>query len=109
MHKFYVNNKIIVNLFIAYERLACKAPAEFTLIAPATFPEDVPFSIALTSDEYDPWTETSHKFRFYEQPLLVKCDPCEVEVGTISEVLVWADENSQFFEPVPSTRPTDAD
>jgi hypothetical protein len=39
----------------------------------------------------------------------VKCDPCEVEVGTISEVLVWADENSEFFEPVPASRPTDND
>lgn len=71
---------------------------------PSAFPEDVPFSIALTSDEYDPWTETSHKFRLYEQPILVKCDPCDVEVGTISEVLVWADENSQFFEPVPANK-----
>jgi hypothetical protein len=57
----------------------------------------VPFSIALTNDEYDPWTETSHKFRFYVQPILIKCEPCEVDVGTITEVLVWADEGTEFF------------
>jgi hypothetical protein len=64
----------------------------------------VPFSIALSSDEYDPWTETSHKFRFYDQPVLVRSDPQEVEVGTIQEVLVYADEGSQFFEPLPTNK-----
>ena len=93
MLRFYV---IIIcfNLILAFERLACKAPAAFTLTPPDAFPIDVPFSIALTNDEYDPWTESSHKFRIYENPMLVKCDPCEVEVGTITEVLVWADEGS---------------
>jgi len=70
-------------------------------LAPATLPEDVPFSIALNTDENDPWTETSHKFRFYDHPVLIRAEPTEVEVGTIQEVLVFADENSEFFEPVP--------
>ncbi len=109
MLKSCVRQPFFLNSFVAYERIVCKAPQDFILTIPATFPEDVPISIALTSDEYDPWTETSHKFRFYEQPVIVKCDPCEVEVGTISEVLVWADENSEFFEPVPASRPTDND
>ena len=95
----------MINIYIAYERLACRAPEEFKLVAPAQFPEDVPFSIALTSDEYDPWTETSHKFRFYEQPNIAKTEPNEVEVGTITEVLVWADEGSEFFDPVPVNKP----
>lgn len=63
----------------------------------------------MTSDEFDPWTETSHKFRFYDQPVLIKCDPCEVDVGTVSEVLVWADENAEFFEPVPINKPNEAE
>ena len=90
------------NYILAFERIVCKAPADYKPSEPGTFPEDVPLSIAFTSEENDPWTETSHKFRFYEQPIIVKCDPCEVDVGTIREVYVWADENSQFFEPVPS-------
>ena len=76
---------------------------------PSTFPEDVPFSVALTSDEYDPWTETSHKFRLYDQPVLIRSDPMEVEVGTITEVLVWADENSEFFDPVPLNKPSESE
>ena len=89
-------------LFLAYERLVCKAPVDYKPSPPGIFPEDVPLSIALSNDEYDPWTETSHKFRFYEQPIIVKCEPCEVDVGSIREILVWADENSQFFEPMPT-------
>ena len=95
MHRLFVSLTLSPNLFpIAYERMVCKAPDSFKIIAPAAFPEDVPLSIAITSDEYDPWTETSHKFRIYEDPILTRCEPCEVEVGTISEILVWADENS---------------
>lgn len=74
--------------------MVCKAPDSYKLVAPAAFPVDVPISIAMTSDEYDPWTETSHKFRLYDDPVVVRSEPNEVEVGTMSEVLVWADENS---------------
>lgn len=65
----------------------------------------MPFSIAFSNDEYDPWIDTSHKFRFYEQPIVLKSEPQEVEVGTISEVLVWADENTEFFDPVMINKP----
>ena len=91
-HKSYVNNYEII-IFLAYERLTCKAPADFKPTF-GTYPIDVPLAIALTTDENDPWTETSHKFRFYEQPPIDKCDPCEVDVGSIREVYVWADEGA---------------
>lgn len=103
------NYAIVDAQILSFERVACKAPSDYKLVPPAAFPEDVPFSIAFTSDEYDPWTETSHKFRFYDQPVLIKCDPCEVDVGTMTEVLVWADENTEFFEPVPINKPTEAE
>lgn len=51
---------------LSFERLVCKAPQDYKPLPPSTFPEDIPFSIAFTSDEYDPWTESSHKFRFYD-------------------------------------------
>jgi hypothetical protein len=98
-------NSNFTNIFtIAYERMVCKAPVDFKPSFPGTYPTDVPIAIALTNDENDPWTETSHKFRFYEQPPIVKCDPCEVDVGSIREVYVWAEENAQFFEPLPSVQ-----
>jgi hypothetical protein len=95
------NFAIVDAQILSYERITCKAPAEYKLSAPGILPEDVPLSIAFTSDENDPWTETSHKFRFYDQPVIARCDPCEVNVGDIREIFVWADENSQFFEPLP--------
>lgn len=62
----------------------------------------MPISVALTGDEHDPWTETSHKFRFYDQPILFSCDPCESDVGAIRELYVTAAEGSAFFEPMPT-------
>lgn len=89
--------------------MVCKAPQGYSASTPGIFPEDVPFSIAFSQDENDPWTESAHKFRFYDQPILAKCDPCEVNVGTITELYVFADENSQFFEPLPSVSKSTVD
>ena len=108
--KFFVSFINIKNhKIIAYERLVCKAPADYKPTSPGSLPIDVPISVAFSSDDSDPWTETSHKFRFYDQPIPSKCDPCEVEVGAIREIFVTGDENSQFFEPMPSVGRTNVD
>jgi hypothetical protein len=60
------NYAIVDAQIISYERLVCRSPANYKPSEPGILPEDVPLSIALTNDEYDPWTETSHKFRFYD-------------------------------------------
>ena len=76
-------------------------------MAPSKFPSDIPFSIALTSDAFDPWTETSHKFRLYMQPQFDSITPTSVNVGEITEVLITIDEKDPpdyeniFFEPMP--------
>ena len=59
------NYAIVEAQVLSYERMVCRSPEGFQPLPPGTLPEDVPFSIAFTSDEFDPWTETSHKFRFY--------------------------------------------
>lgn len=69
------NYAIVDAQVVSYDRLACRAPSEFKLSPPSVFPQDLPFSIALTTDEYDPWTESSHKFRLYDQPTLLRSDP----------------------------------
>ncbi len=38
--------------------------------------------------------------------MLVRCDPDEVEVGKMAEVYVFADEESEFFEPIPASKST---
>ena len=91
--KFFVRYYLYI-ILLAYERLVCKTPIAYFPSIPGTFPEDVPFGIAFANEENDPWTESSHKFRFYQQPILSRCDPCEINVGTIIEVYVTAEENS---------------
>lgn len=49
-------------------------------------PIEMPFSVALTQDEYEPFTETHHRFRYYKVPKVTTIYPEEVEVGFITEV-----------------------
>ena len=67
------------------------------------YPVDIPFSVALSgNDSNQPWTETTHKFRLYTPPVLVTSEPVEIEIGTSTDVLVYADETGGvFFDPVP--------
>lgn len=60
----------------------------------------MPFSIALGQDDNDPWTKTSHVFRFYRQPELASAHPEQLEVGRIAEVYIKAAEGHAFFEPL---------
>jgi hypothetical protein len=101
--KFGINSNyaIVQGQVLSFDKMVCKTPNEFTLLEPESFPVDIPFSIAFGDDVYDPWTNTHHKFRFYEQPRIISSDPIEVEVGIITEVLVFAEEGSTFFDPVP--------
>lgn len=67
----------------------------------------MPFGVALTSDVYDPWTETSHKFRYYRQPEDVSISVVESNVGVLTEVLVSispseSKKDNVFFEPLPN-------
>lgn len=61
-------------------------------------------SIAFLEDEFDPWTESITRFRFYAPPVLVRADPDEVEVGKMAEIYVFADDNSEFWEPIPTSK-----
>lgn len=95
------NYAIVEAEILSYTRLACRTPDFLPLTPTAALPRDVPFSIALSADEFSPWTRTPHRFRFYEQPTLAKIDPDELEVGRIAEVYITTAEGSEFFEPMP--------
>lgn len=94
------NYAIVEAEVLSYSRLACRTPDFLPLTPSAALPRDVPFSIALTQDEFDPWTKTSHVFRFYDQPILASAHPEEMEIGRIGEVYIKAAEGSEFFEPM---------
>jgi hypothetical protein len=76
------SNYVIVEAeILSYTRLTCTTPTSYVQRAPAEYPSDIPFSIALTTDTFEPWTDTGHKFRFFKQPQIAKVEPAEVEVG----------------------------
>lgn len=87
--------------------MTCTTPSGYEMKQPADFPVDVPFSVALMTDSFEPWTDTGHKFRFFKQPIISKIEPKEVEIGDIVNVMVSIDpaENGPsniFFEPIPA-------
>lgn len=90
---------------MSYTRLACRVPE--TLADPThmtAMPRDFPFSIALSGDEFDPWTESSHKFRLYRQPELASMEPVEAAVGTVAPVYVTVADGSEYFQPMPPSQ-----
>lgn len=102
------SNYVIVEAeVLSYTRMTCTTPTGFEQKEPAEYPVDVPFSVALMTDSFEPWTDTGHKFRFFKQPQISKITPNEVEVGDMVNVMVSIDpaETSQsniFFEPIPA-------
>lgn len=103
-------NYVIVDAdILSYNRIACRTPEGVTVTKPATWPADVPFSVALTSDSFEPWTQTSHKFRFYQQPVISRIEPEKVSVGDIKQITVYIDADPEmpentFFEPMPTRK-----
>jgi len=47
-----------------------------------------------------------HRFRFFQPPQIVKADPEEVEVGKIAEVYVFTNDETEFWEPIPTSKST---
>jgi len=99
------NYAIVEAEILSFTRLACRTPDFLPLTPTAALPRDVPFSIAISGDEFSPWTSTTHRFRFYEQPVLAKIEPEELEVGRVTEVYITAAEGSEFSEPMPAGLP----
>lgn len=102
------SNYVIVEAeILSYTRMTCQTPEGYQLKTPADWPVDVPFSIALMTDSYEPWTDTGHKFRFFKQPVISTITPNEIEVGQITNVMVSIDPaeagpSNIFFEPIPA-------
>lgn len=94
-------NYVIVEAeVLSYTRIACEAPDMLPMTPSSDLPRDVPFSIALSNDDFEPWTKTSHVFRFYEQPILERAYPNELMVGRIGEVYLKIADGSEFSEPL---------
>jgi hypothetical protein len=96
------NFAIVEAEIISYDKIVCRSPPDFKMMPTTDLSLSVPLGIALVDEEYEPWTESIHRFRFYNQPKILRADPDEIRVGKMAEIYLIADENSQFFEPVPT-------
>ena len=85
---------------MSYSRLACRAPESLPGTPTSSLPRDVPFAIALSGDEFAPWTASIHRMIFYSQPVVETVEPSEIDVGRITSVYLVAAEDSEFFDPV---------
>jgi hypothetical protein len=107
------NYAIVEADVLSYTRMVCKSPAGLVQGYPSVYPVDIPFGVALTQDNFDPWTETSHKFRFYKQPEITRIEPSETKIGMMTEVFVIIEnaeldpeqqhDDNVFFEPLPNS------
>ena len=84
--------------FLSETKLTCRSPKGFV---PERLPYSVPFSIAFNKDDLEPWTQSPHRFRFYDQPITERSLPSESEVGVMTEVYVHSEDGTKFMEPVP--------
>lgn len=74
------------------------SPEDFKLPPNGQLPFSVPFSVAFNDDDFEPWTETSHFFSFYESPELVLVTPNEGKTDTVTPVIIKAGtENKRTF------------
>ena len=90
--------KVVDGNVLSENKMTCRSPKGFS---PERLPYSVPFSVAFNKNQYEPWTQTPHRFRFYEQPITERSLPSESEIGVLTEVYVHAKEGTEFTEPVP--------
>jgi hypothetical protein len=101
------NYVVIEAQVLDYSKLICRSPEEFTLPENADQLFSVPLSIAFGQDEFRPFTLSTHRYRFYPEPRLEVAVPEEIRIGKFSEIFVYAYEDAQFFEPLPSGKSGD--
>jgi hypothetical protein len=58
---------------------------------------------------YFPYTEGTHKFRLYNHPQIIDVYPSDTQVGKLTEVYVFADEDNGFWQPIPNTEGVQSD
>lgn len=91
------NYQIVEAQVLDDEHLICKSPQEDIVLPSAASDEiSVPFSIAFQDDIYFPYTESAHKFRQYKHPVTIDNEPNVANVGKLTEVYIYAEEENGF-------------
>jgi hypothetical protein len=98
------NYAIVEAEILSYDKMMCRSPPDFKFPPTADATVSVPFGISFLDEGFEPWTESLHRFRYYEQPQLLFAEPNEIEVGKMAEITVIASEDSEFWEPIPTNK-----
>ena len=101
------NYAVVAAQVLSFNKMICKSPPMPTIKATESLPLEVPISVAFNSDVFEPFTETHHRFRYYNVPKITKITPEVVDVGYITEVYSLIDpkiagKNNLFFKSFPS-------
>jgi len=82
--------------FIDFNKIVCISPEDFKVPIAGQLPFSVPFSIAFNDDEFNPWTESSHFFSFYDDFEIQSISPVEGKTKVPTEVNVYSSEEYPF-------------
>jgi len=85
--------------YIDCNHIVCSSPENFVLPSPGQLPFSVPFSIALNDDDFNPWTDSTHFYTFYENPNLNSVSPAQGKTSESTEVAVTATIDKPFATP----------
>ena len=65
-----------------YTKIVCRSPVgDFVTSGVKNGTVAVPFGISLGEEEFQPWTQDFHKFKYYEPAELERAEPDEVIIG----------------------------
>ena len=111
-----LNGKVLSN-----QKMICSSPKKYEGIPKVTkLPLAIPFSVSFVDENinlnkgvkkasrllgandytFDPWTNTEHVFRFYEQPIIERITPKSCKVKEIIDVYVYAKPETPFIERI---------
>ena len=116
------NYAILEGKVLSSQQMICSSPKTFN-VQPRVFslPFAVPFSVsffdekispwtstkqipkgvnATTESKFDPWTDTGHVFRFYNQPAILRITPRICKVREIVDVYAFANPKTPFIERI---------
>lgn len=83
---------------VDYEKLACRAPADFVPSGAGSDAFSVNFGVGANEEEFLPWTKDLHRFNFYSGTPVAAAVPAEVKIGKMAEIYVVAREGSRFMQ-----------
>jgi len=86
-------------VFVDSNTIVCPSPDNYIIPLAGQLPFSVPFAIAFIEDDYNPYTETTHFYSFYDNPEIVALNPKETKTSVIREVLVYASLDKPFSMP----------